>query len=129
MWYDELINKRRNTKKPKFSLCCLQGTVKLPFLQQAPVLIRELLSKDYALSMHFRQNIRAYNMLFAFTSLGGQVDRSVVKGKGPKQFMLHGQNYHRIGSMKPDNGDYAKFSQLYIVDTENEVDNRASVMR
>ncbi|XP_010469634.1 PREDICTED: uncharacterized protein LOC104749655 [Camelina sativa] len=128
MWYDERVNKRRRSRKPKFSLCCLQGTVKLPFLREAPELIRELLSKDDALSRHFRENIRAYNMLFAFTSLGGQVNRTAEKGQGPKQFQLHGQNLHKIGSMKPEDGDYAKFSQLYIVDTENEVENRSSVM-
>ncbi|XP_010445013.1 PREDICTED: uncharacterized protein LOC104727621 [Camelina sativa] len=128
MWYDERINKRRRSKKPKFSLCCLQGTVKLPLLKEALELIRELLSKDDALSRHFRENIRAYNMLFAFTSLGGQVDRSVEKGKGPKKFQLHGQNFHKIGSLKPEDGDYAKFSQLYIVVTDNEIENRSSVM-
>lgn len=129
MWYAERINKRRNQRNPMVSLCCLQGTVQLPLLKDPPDLIKELLSKDDALSRHFRENIRAYNMLFSFTSLGGKVDRSLPKGKGPKMFQLHGQNYHRIGSMKPEEGDYAKFGQLYIVDTENEVDNRAKVMR
>lgn len=62
-------------------------------------------------------------MLFSFTSLGGQVGRSVKKDRGPQMFQLHGENYHLMGSLKPIDGDYAKFFQLYIVDTENEVDN------
>jgi len=128
-WYDERVNKRRKSKKPKFSLCCLQGSVKLPFLTESPELIRELLSCDDALRRHFRENIRAYNMLFSMTSLGGKVDRSNPQGKGPNQFQLHGANYHLIGSMLPGEGDYAKFSQLYIVDTGNEVENRSTVMR
>lgn len=44
-------------------------------------------------------------------------------------FQLQGENYHLMGSMKPDVGDSAKFSQLYIVDTEREVENRDSVIR
>lgn len=42
---------------------------------------------------------------------------------------MQGENYHLMGSMKPDVGDSAKFSQLYIVDIETEVDDRDSVMR
>lgn len=67
-------------------------------------------------------------MVFAMTSLGGQVHRSIPKGRGPSMFRLQGANYHLMGSMKPNDGDYAKFSQLYIVDTENEVHNRSTVM-
>ncbi|XP_019100927.1 PREDICTED: uncharacterized protein LOC109132923 [Camelina sativa] len=62
------------------------------------------------------------------TSLGGRVDRSIPKGKGPNMFRLHGVNYHLIGSLTPEPGDYAKYFQLYIVDTENEVNNRATVI-
>ncbi|CAN7104027.1 unnamed protein product, partial [Brassica rapa subsp. narinosa] len=67
-------------------------------------------------------------MLFSFTSLGGKVDRSIPNGVGPKTFTMQGENYHLMGSMKPDVGDSAKFSQLYIVDIETEVDDRDSVM-
>ncbi|XP_019096470.1 PREDICTED: uncharacterized protein LOC109130853 [Camelina sativa] len=56
------------------------------------------------------------------------VDHSVKKGRGPSMFALQGENYHLIGSLKPKNGDKAKFQQLYIVDTENEVENRMNVM-
>lgn len=62
------------------------------------------------------------------TSFGGKVDRSVPKGRRPTMFRLQGGSYHLMGSMKPKDGDYAEYSQLYIVDTKNEVDNRANVM-
>ncbi|CAA7061379.1 unnamed protein product [Microthlaspi erraticum] len=73
---------------------------------------------------HFQKFIRIYNMLFSMTSLGGKTDHSIKKGKGPNMFQLHGENYHLIGSMLPNPGDYAKFYQMYIVDSENELDNR-----
>ncbi|XP_023644880.1 uncharacterized protein LOC17896811 [Capsella rubella] len=128
MWYDERINKRRNHEEPTFTLCCGQGQVKLPFLKDSPDLINKLLSGDDALSRHYRENMRIFNMIFAMTSLGGRVDKSVTQGKGPTNFRLQGGNYHLIGSLKPDLGDYAKYSQLYIVDTENEVQNRATII-
>jgi len=62
-------------------------------------------------------------MLFSFTSIGGKVDRSVKKGRGPSMFALQGENYHLIGALKPKPGEYAKFQQLYFMDTDNEVDN------
>ncbi|RID65587.1 hypothetical protein BRARA_D00772 [Brassica rapa] len=110
MWYGERINNKKNTRKPKFALCCGQGQVQLPLI-------------------YFRDNIRQLNMVFSFTSLGGKCDRSVPKGCGPlKMFVLQGENYHLMGSLKPPPGNTAKFGQLYIVDTENEVTNRASII-
>lgn len=130
MWYGErLERKKRTKKKPVFSLCCGQGQVKLPLLKESPLLIQRLLFGDDDMSKYYQENIRAINMLFAFTSLGGKVDRSMPKGHGPQPFQLHGENMHLMGSMKPDEGDSAKFSQLYIVDNEREVDDRDSVMR
>jgi hypothetical protein len=128
MWFNERINKKSNSENPKFSLCCGQGSVKLPFLKESPELIKKLLKGNDALSRHYRQFIRIYNMIFAMTSLGGKVDKSMPKGRGPAMFRLQGGNYHQIGSLKPKDGDYAKYSQLYIVDTENEVENRANVI-
>jgi len=44
-------------------------------------------------------------------------------------FQIHGENYHMIGSLKPDNDIPPKFMQLYIVVKENEVDNRSEALR
>lgn len=128
MWYGERINKKRNPKKPIFSLCCGQGQVKLPLLKESPEILKKLLNGNDQISKYFRENIRALNMLFSFTSLGGKVERTAGKGRGPPMFQLHGENYHLMGSLKPPHGDSAKFSQLYIVDTENEVDIRDSMI-
>ncbi|CAA7031817.1 unnamed protein product [Microthlaspi erraticum] len=123
-WYGERLNRRRRTGDPSFNLCCMHGQVKLPLLKDPPALIKKLLFGDDEMSRHFQKFIRIYNMLFSMTSLGGKTDRSIKKGKGPNMFQLHGENYHLIGSMLPNPGDYAKFYQMYIVDSENELDNR-----
>lgn len=129
MWYGERVNKNSNSKKPKFSTCCLQGQVKLPFLKNSPELLYALLTNDDEISRHFRENIRAYNMIFSFTSLGGNTENSVREGGGPQMFQIQGENYHLIGALKPKEKEKPKFMQLYIVDTENEVDNRADALR
>lgn len=128
MWYGERIEKKRKVKKPKFSLCCGLGQVQLPLLKESPETLKRLLHGDDEISKYYRENIRMLNMVFSFTSLGGKVDISVPKGRGPKMFHLQGENYHLMGSLKPRPGEEAKFSQLYIVDTENEIDNRASML-
>ena len=42
--------------------------------------------------------------------------------------VLHGENYYLMGSLTPPEGDNAKFGQLYIVDTENEIENRSNAL-
>ena len=70
------------------------------------------------------QNIRQYNCLFAFTSMGAHIDRSVNDGHGPPIFKICGQVHHRIGSLLPVNDQPPKFLQLYVYDTTHEVNNR-----
>jgi hypothetical protein len=69
------------------------------------------------------QNIRQYNCLFAFTSMGAHVDRSMNDGHGPPIFKVCGQVHHRIGSLLPMTNEPPKFLQLYVYDTTNEVNN------
>lgn len=76
-WYNERISKNRKTKHPIFSMCCLQGKIKLPIMKEPPALLHRLLTNDDVMSKHFRENIRAMNMMFSFTSLGGKIDNSI----------------------------------------------------
>ncbi|XP_076899690.1 uncharacterized protein LOC143553626 [Bidens hawaiensis] len=57
----------------------------------------------------------------------GKIDTAINQGKGPFVFRLSGQNYHSIGSLQPEPGCKAKFSQLYIYDTDNELTNRQKI--
>jgi hypothetical protein len=56
--------------------------------------------------------------------MGAHIDRSVNDGRGPPLFKIHGQVYHRMGSLLPSDDGPPKFIQLYIYDTANEVHNR-----
>ena len=95
---------------PCFSLCCAQGKVQLPLLREPPHTLKNLLIGYEDRSRHFMDNIHAYNMMFSFTSMGGKIDSSVNDGNGPYVFRLHGQNYHKIGSLLPKSGSPPKFA-------------------
>ncbi|CAN7131575.1 unnamed protein product [Brassica rapa subsp. narinosa] len=126
MWYNERINKRRNCIPPKFSMCCMHGKIELPPPPVLPQVLLDLLFRGDSESINFIENIRAYNSMFAFTSMDGEIDASVNNGRGPFVFRFHGQNFHQIGSLLPEEGLPPAFTQLYIFDTENEVRNRIS---
>ncbi|KAM3309423.1 hypothetical protein P3S67_011167 [Capsicum chacoense] len=101
LWYEERKNKTVPTKKPIFTFCCMEGgRVQLPLLREPPTYLKYLLGKESGkVGTNFRKNIRAYNSLFAFTSMGGRVDGSINRSKRPYVFRMSGQNYHRIGSL------------------------------
>ncbi|KAL5148386.1 Replication protein A DNA-binding subunit A [Glycine soja] len=127
MWYDERINKDKQSRKQRFSLCCSDGKIQLPLLQQLPHPLNYLLFNDHdPIAKNFQQNIRSYNLMFAFTSPGIKIDTSYNTGRGPPTFRIHGQTHHLIGSLIPMPNNLAKFAQLYIYDTNNEINNRLS---
>lgn len=107
----------------------MKGKITLPFLRKPPQLLYNLMNEIDDRYKNFKENIRAYNSLFSFTSLGGKVESGINDGNGPPQFILSGQNYHRIGSLIPPEGAPPKFAQLYIYDTQNESSNRMKYFR
>ena len=130
MWYDERISKNKNCHNPRFSLCCGDGKVELSLLQNLPQYLQQLLFHDDTIdSKNYQHNLRAYNMMFAFTSAESKLDKTINNSKGPPTIRIQGQPCHRIGSLLPMPGKKPKFAQLYIFDTENEVQNRINVMR
>ncbi|KAF8092665.1 hypothetical protein N665_0406s0010 [Sinapis alba] len=124
MWFGERINKRVKKTKHVFTKCCKQGKVKLPLLEIPPATLLTLFYNGDEKSKHFREFIRAYNMMFSFTSLGGKVNHSVNNRKGPYLFQLCGENYHRISDLLPGPDKDPAFLQLYIHDTVNEIQNK-----
>ena len=119
MLKEERVNKSVTKGSPIFSRCCAKGQIKLPKENPTPSFIWQLCN-DKQKSQKFKDGIRLYNSLFAFTSTGGKVDNSINNGGAPYVYRLNGQNHHVFGSLIPNNGDDPKFCQLYIYDTEHE---------
>ncbi|XP_019150113.1 PREDICTED: uncharacterized protein LOC109146916 [Ipomoea nil] len=91
--------------------------------------IYDLFFANTAKSKHFLNNIKTYNNMFCFTSMGGRIDKSINTSGGPPVFHLNGQNFHLMGSLLPTEGKAPHFAQLYIYDTQNEIDNRVNAVR
>jgi hypothetical protein len=126
MWIKERSAKSNN--HPQFSLCCENGKVLLQNLPATPQELEVLLTSKESSAVKFRDQIRMYNLVLAFTSLGAKVDESVTGGPGPYSFRIHGELYHKIGSLCPAEGQRPQFAQLYIRDTKREHQNRHAVM-
>ncbi|CAB5202659.1 unnamed protein product [Rhizophagus irregularis] len=126
MWLDERINK--SVKLPVFSTCCAKGKVILPFLQELPSPLNTLLTGTDPRSCTFRQNIRMYNSALSFTSIGAKIDQQITGTSGIYTFRIHGEMYHRIGSLLPNSETQPQFAQIYIYDTDHEIQNRLNIM-
>src|SRR5437588_7328629 len=118
-WVDEHLSGSSKIR-PKFGMCCYQGKIALPPLQEPPRELMQLYNRRVPQSANFHKNIRRYNNALAFTSMGRQIDRSINAGGGPYVFKMHGELIHRIGSLLP--ADNARpqpvYAQLYIYDPQ-----------
>ena len=69
MWYQEKTRKNIKQANPKHSLCCSMGRIQLSFLKNPLMLLQKLLCDEKSHeSKNYQQNMRAYNMMFAFSS-------------------------------------------------------------
>jgi hypothetical protein len=127
MWIKERSVESRNNN-PQFSLCYGNGKVLLLNLPTTPQELKVLLTNKDSSAVKFRDQIRMYNSVLAFTSLGAKVDESVTEGPGPYSFRIQGELYHKIGSLCPAEGQWSEFAQLYIHDTKREHQNCHVVM-
>ncbi|ONM29716.1 putative replication protein [Zea mays] len=126
-WFQERVKSLSAVSQRRlvYNLCCRGGKIVLEPYRCPPSPLCDLLRFDGdSRARRFLRQIRSYNSLFAFTSLGAVVDRSINNGTAPYVFKINGVVHHRIGSLLPNHGLRPQFAQLYIYDTEHEVQNR-----
>jgi hypothetical protein len=104
MW----IMSRNNN--PQFSLCGKNGKVLLSNLPATPQELEVLLTNKESSAVKFRDQIRMYNSVLAFTSLSAKVDESIIGGPGLYSFCIQGELYHKIGSLCPVEGQRPQFA-------------------
>jgi len=97
--------------------CCGSGSIVLEDNNIVPHCISEII-----LSVPVRSNIRAYNSLLAFTSVGHK-DKSLVDGT----FVLSGKSYHRMGTLQPLGDAPHCFAQIFLLDTAQATQRRLDV--
>ena len=89
--------------------------------------LKPLFDVNNAQARNFKANIRQYNSAFAFASFGAQL--SEPPGHGPYCFRIHGQIYHRAGTLHPTEGQPHQFAQLYILEASQAIENRLIAKR
>jgi len=62
--------------------------------------------------------------MFAFTSPGANFVKRFNNGRGPPNIRIQSLSCHKIGNLLPMPEQNPQFAQLYIYDTENEIQNR-----
>lgn len=130
VWAAEACKGRVSAKNSdSFSICCINGKIKLDRMIDPPKELLRLFKSDDKRSKFFQHDIRKFNMMFSFTSMGGNVDRDINKGGGPFIFRMSGKNYHLHGTVLPRDEEIPKFAKLYIVDTCNAISNRYAALR
>ncbi|KAH8934536.1 hypothetical protein BDL97_18G088100 [Sphagnum fallax] len=77
MWIKERSTKSNN--HPQFSLCYENGKVLLSNLPATPQELEVLFTNKESSAVKFRDQIRMYNSVLAFTSLGAKVDESFTQ--------------------------------------------------
>lgn len=126
-WIGEALSSsiRTNNKAPIYTGCCQKGEIKIPSSNWTPPFLQQLLDPNNGReSILFRENIRVYNSMFAFTSMGAKIDYDINTKSGPYVFKICGQVHHLMGSVLPIEGERPKYAQLYVYDTNHEISNR-----
>ena len=99
-------------------LCCSGGKVDIHVPPDLPVDLHRKITED----ADFLKDIRKYNQVFAFTSIGCKVDTDLANSRdGVYTFRINGQVCHLIGPAEPNFGKEAKFSQIYFFDKEAQI--------
>ncbi|WVZ58177.1 LOW QUALITY PROTEIN: hypothetical protein U9M48_008472, partial [Paspalum notatum var. saurae] len=90
-WFQERVKSESQISSAKivYNSCCRGGKVKIPPFQPRPEPLASLATFDGGpRSRAFMKHIREYNYLFAFTSMGANIDRSINDGRGPPIFKI-----------------------------------------
>ena len=114
-WLQEKDHKS-NCTFPILMTCCANGKIRLPPLLESLLYLLNLYTSSASNADSFHKKIRAYNNIFACTSFGANIDRE-FQGRGVFNFQIHGQVYHRISLLLPEEGHSPAFAQLYIYAT------------
>jgi len=120
-WREERLRPQngRRAAAGTFQACCKHGDAIVERMRALPEPLNTLMTGQDSHSRLFRQHIRRWNTLFAFTSLSFNADaRTGATGQGLQLFQIHGAIYHQQGPLVPPGGRDALYSQIYLYDPD-----------
>ncbi|KAG0125458.1 hypothetical protein HOY82DRAFT_492929, partial [Tuber indicum] len=100
-----------------FESCCKCGDTMMERMRVLPEPLNYLLTSQDDQSRLFRQDLRRWNNLLAFTSIRyNHDDRASAIGEGFNLFQIHGTVYHHQGPLVLKCERDALYSQVYLYD-------------
>ncbi len=125
-----MFDKEKHNKFDKYSLCCNYGKVRIPHIKQPPLELQNLFTEPDTQAKEFRKNIRQYNSSLALASVGIDLGNTFkFDNRGPWAYKISGQLYHSLGNLLPNDNSSPKFSQIYVYDTDHELENRSKIFQ
>ena len=128
VWIQEWIRGEGSTMiRPLFSICCLQGRVKVPEVAAEPGLL-EMISDQSPEGVAFRHNVRKYNSALSFTSMGVTVDKNLASAQdGVYTYRIQGAVMHELGPLRAREGQEGGFAQIYFYDPNDQITRRQGI--
>jgi len=96
-------NQRSTQISPTFTICCVDGKVKLIFLLKSLPYSMNMYTSLGSKANSFCKNARSYNSLLACILFKTNVNEEFQK-TGVSNFVIHDQVYHLIRSLLPEKG-------------------------
>ena len=100
--------------------CCNRREVSVPPLQAIPTTVHTLLTADTEEGHNFHEHICLYNSSLTFASIGANMN--ILPGYGPYCYCIQCQIYHSSGPLSPDKEQRRQYSQLYILEAYQAVE-------
>lgn len=96
-----------------------------------PELIKQLFDRQHEFSDEFILNIRHYNNIFSFVSTGIQPPGKIIIDQTMNgfTFICDGWPVHYIGSMIPLDKHQSKFSQIYLLESNQQIEIRSKIYK
>ncbi|PRQ50958.1 hypothetical protein RchiOBHm_Chr2g0138981 [Rosa chinensis] len=104
-WSGEALKRSTSNGPLIYTNCCRRGQIKLGQSKPTPAFLERLLDPNNGpQSRTFRENIRVYNSMFSFTSMGTAIDQKINTELGPYVFKISGQVHYLMGFILPSDG-------------------------
>lgn len=127
VWKEErVVGSDSTVAKPWYNICCKQGQIQLPEIRPEPRILN-MFADVGIIYLVFRNDIRKYNSVLSFTSMGVKTDKTVAGSAGIYTYRIEGIVTHNIGSLFPVGQDKGKFAQIYFYDSHEQATRRIGV--
>ena len=121
------INKRVSILYPsdlQFKACYKHGDINLPLFQPPLEYLRDFLESYSTSARQFREQLRLYNTVLAFTSVNCTVTNHSIAYSGLNCFQIHGKLYYLQGPLEPPTNITPRYAQLYFYNPSYTIDVR-----